>query len=143
MFHRTCAALAALSVVAASVGAAGAAGAAGAHPTATAAATKKVALNVMCVAHGKTKIVGASTGAPIGKAKVTGTLALPSATLTLTTHKGSATLAATGRVAPHGHIAGSWHWVKGTGAFHGIKGGGNVSGSLSCQPWIFKGTARY
>ena len=139
MLHRTCAVVASSLLVAGAV-----VGPAAAGTAATAAgAKKKVNLTVRCKAEGQTKVVGTSTGAPLGSAKVTGTLALPSATLTFTTKKGSATMTATGRVAAGGKLAGSWQWVRGTGAYKGITGKGTTSGDLACQPWLIKGTASY
>jgi hypothetical protein len=138
MLHRMCAVVASSLLVAGAL-----VGPAAAGTTATAAGTKKVKITVKCKAQGQTKIVGTSTGQPLGKAKVTGTLALPNATLTFTTKKGSATMAASGRVADGGKLAGSWQWVRGTGAYKGITGKGTSSGDLGCQPWLLKGTASY
>jgi hypothetical protein len=113
-----------------------------ATPGATAAAkTRTVNINAAFTQSG-TKLTGTYSGKPWGKGKATGTLVIPTATLTFHTKIGTATLRYDGTIYNGTKVKGDWKWIKGTGKLKGIKGGGKARGDLSGK-FKYTGTARY
>ena len=109
--------------------------------TATAAKSHKVNISATFTQSG-TKLTGKYSGKPWGKGKATGTLVIPTATITFHTKMGTATLRYKGTVHDGTKVSGHWTFIKGTGKLKHIKGSGEANGDLSGK-FKYTGKARY
>src|SRR5262249_8767131 len=127
--------------IAAAVAVAVAPGVSSAQNATSAAKSHKVNINAAFTQAG-TKLTGSFSGKPWGKGKATGTLVIPTATITFHTKMGTATLRYNGTIHDGTKVSGHWTFIKGTGKLKHIKGSGQANGDLNGK-FKYTGKARY